>query len=455
MDDSADTAPCPRPSPGRTPAAPVPRPGAIRLGGVPVVPVEARTGMLLVVSRDRFPTSTDRWYVSQATVLVDDQEGLREAIGAGDLDDAAVEAMVRLDRTLPLGSADEQAEHFVSTLERALRRAAGRSLAVRVSEPRWAAVLREYQWLFPSLHVLPGHDPLMARLTAACMRVQVRERRRVIEAVNASREWSSFSTRAGRGHVAALRTGRPGGVHAAGPGGDRLLDDRPIADPVGEAHPCPDPEGERAPADPARAADANRPADPARPAGRADLPGATGPADATLEIASDGAHNPHRGASWGYFSSQGAFRLGVCGGPVLLAELHAMHMALLDHPAGPLVVWSDSRRALALVEAAVRSGTGAGPCDLQLARRVHGVADLVLERREAGHEVSLRWVRAHTTRLSSRAAVLNDAADRLAKLALRRWCTPGLSEGVEDVALSIAREAVENLRAVTRADRSS
>ena len=74
------------------------------------------------------------------------------------------------------------------------------------------------------------------------------------------------------------------------------------------------------------------------------------------------------------------------------------------------------------------------------------LADLIEDRREGGQAITVKWVRAHSALLASEASVLNDAADRMAKLALRRWCTPGLSDGMEQVALTIAREAAENLR---------
>ncbi len=345
--------------------------------------------MLLIVSRDRFPVSADQWYISQATVLVKNQACLRRRLEEGDLDETMLDDLVTLDRTVPLREADCQADHFVDLLDQALATAADRILAVRVSEPRWAAVLRDYQRVFPTLQVLPGHDPLITRLTATCLRAQVRERRRVVDQLNARREWTAFSSQSGRGHVAAPVE------HSATP------------------H-------------------------------EAEYPQSSGRVPRPLEIASDGAHNPHRGTSWGYFTSGGTFRLGICNGSVAIAELHALRMALSDHPDVPLLVWTDSRRALAMIHANLRSGSE--PVDRQVARAVRHVADLIQERREGGQEITLRWVHAHTEDLCNTATVLNDAADRLAKLALRRWCTPGLADGVEEVALSIAREAAQNLR---------
>jgi hypothetical protein len=137
------------------------------------------------------------------------------------------------------------------------------------------------------------------------------------------------------------------------------------------------------------------------------------------------------------------FRLGVCAGGIVSAELRGLGMALGDHPDVPVVAWTDSRRALGLVNALLCSGEEPG--DRALAREVRQVAELIDQRRRAGLATTLRWVRAHTRRLASAPTVLNDAADRLAKLALRRWCTPGLSDGVDEIALSIAHEAARSL----------
>lgn len=348
----------------------------------PSTPAESHAGALLVVSSDRFAAAPDQWWATQASVFVPDQAPLRRGLEGRGLIDSDLDALVSLSETVPLaGSADRLADSFLGLLERALRAAGDRPLEVRVSEARWAAVLREYQWLFPTLQVLPGHDSLVARLSAACMRIQLAERRRTVWRVNAGREWASFAGASGRGHV-ALRGGAAGSA----------------MDP--------------------------------------------------LAIASDGAHNPRRGTTWGYFTSHGGFRLGVCEGSIAVAELCGLTMAVADHPDQPLVVFTDSRRALTMLRA--RMHAGIDPADPHVARRVRGLAELIEARREGGQAIAVRWVRAHSARLESQAAVLNDAADRMAKLALRRWCTPGLDEGVEDVALAIAREAAENLRRLVR-----
>jgi hypothetical protein len=338
---------------------------------------------MLVVSRDRFAVA-DEWYASQAVVRVDDQSSLRLALSEGRLDARWAESLVEVQDAVPLRRADVQADRFIAALRSALADAGGDPVAVRVSEPRWAAALREYVGRFPALHVLPGQDPLVVCLSAACLRVQARERRRLTAEVESRREWTAFSRQSGRGHVAlGPRRGRAGA-----------------------------PEDDEA---------------------------AAGP----LQIASDGARNPRRGASWGYFTSEGMFRLGVCAGGIVSAELRGLGMALGDHPDVPVVVWTDSRRALGLVNALLCSGEEPG--DRALAREARQVAELVDQRRGAGLATTLRWVRAHTRRLASAPTVLNDAADRLAKLALRRWCTPGLSDGVEEIALSIAHEAARSL----------
>lgn len=357
---------------------PAPSPLVLARCSLPRVPPEAHTGALLLVSSDRFGVSPDQWWASQASVFVPDQAALRARMEAGTVPESELEALVRIDAIVPLSrSADRLADVFVALLERALGEAGDRALVVRVSEGRWATVLRDYQWLFPTLHLLPGHDPLVARLSAACMRIQIAERRRFIARVNAHREWATFSGSQGRGHVAV-----------------RGADEATAEDP--------------------------------------------------LVIASDGAHNPRRGATWGYFTSRGGFRLGVCDGSIAVAELQGLMMAVEDHPGPPLVVWTDSRRVLSMLRVRMRSGIE--PVDRQVARRVRDLADLIEERREGGQPITVKWVRAHSALLASEASVLNDAADRMAKLALRRWCTPGLSDGMEQVALTIAREAAENLR---------
>lgn len=376
----------PRP-PSSTPSRPAgptgsprgaPSPLALARCSSPPVPPAIPTGAVLVVSSDRFAASPDQWWASQASVFLPDQTALRARMEAGGVTESELDDLVHLESVVPLsGSADRLADAFIALLERALGETGDRPLSVRVSEGRWAAVLRDYQWLFPTLRLLPGHDPLVARLSGACMRVQVAERRRTIGRINAHREWASFSGSQGRGHVAVPGSGDTG-----------------ARDP--------------------------------------------------LVIASDGAHNPRRGTTWGYFTSQGSFRLGVCDGSIATAELHGLTMAVTDHPDQPLVVWTDSRRALSMLRMRMRSGIE--PVDRQVARRVRDLADLIEERREGGQVITVKWVRAHSALLASQAAVLNDAADRMAKLALRRWCTPGLSDGMEQVALEIAREAAENLR---------
>ncbi len=378
--------------PCRADAAP-PSPAGLRARIRPASP-EMCEGALLLVSRDRFVTGGDQWYISQAVVRVDDQAELRRALEEGRLDDQAAESLVEIEEAVPLRRADRQVDRFLAELERILAGAAGRPVSVRVTEPRWAAALREYQDLFPRLHVLPGHDPLVACLSAACLRRHTRERRRVVGLVESRREWAAFSQQSGRGHVALPWQGDGA-------------------------------EGGCAPGEP----------------------------EPPLQIASDGARNPRRGTSWGYFTSEGAFRLGVCVGDVVAAELHALRMALEDHPGTSVVLWSDSRRALGLVHAFLREGAESE--DRAVARDVRRIVQIVQDRRGAGLETRLRWVQAHSARLASTSEVLNDAADRLAKLALRRWCTPGLADGIEDIALSIAHEAVRtlgDLEAARRAD---
>lgn len=362
-------------------ARPTPSPLVLARCSLPRVPPQAHTGALLVVSSDRFGVSPDQWWASQAAVFVSDQAALRARLEDDALLDSELDDLVHLEALVPLsGSAERLADVFVTLLERALAAAGDRPLAVRVSEGRWAAVLRDYQWLFPTLNLLPGHDPLVARISGACMRVQIAERRRFIARVNAHREWATFTGSQGRGHVSV----------------------QTVVDTAEE--------------------------DP-------------------LVIASDGAHNPRRGTTWGYFTSQGSFRLGVCDGSIATAELHGLTMAITDHPDRPLVVWTDSRRALSMLRTRMRSGVD--PVDRQIARRVRDLAELIEDRREGGQAIVVKWVRAHSSHLASQAMVLNDAADRMAKLALRRWCTPGLSEGMEEVALAIARETAENLRRLT------
>ena len=345
--------------------------------GAPV-PAEALRGPMLVVSRDRFVVRRNQWYVSQAVILVEHQEHLRRELERGTLDQDLVDSLVRLEQTEPLRQADCQADRFVGLLRHVLTSASDGVVAVRVTEPRWAAALREYQDLFPGLHVMPGHDPLVVALSAACMRRHISERRRVAALLDANREWASFAGKSGRGHVAAPR----GALSIGGP-------------------------------------------------------------DSSVQIASDGARNPHRGSSWGYFTSEGSFRMGTCAGTVVASELRGLWMALSDHLDVPVVVWTDSRRAIALVNTLMR--TGVEPLDHEAGRAAREVAELLTLRRQREMPTSLRWVRAHTDRFEDAPAILNDAADRLAKLALRRWCTPGLAQGVEDIALSIAREASTRL----------
>ncbi|MFC7581954.1 hypothetical protein ACFQWG_12185 [Schaalia naturae] len=54
------------------------------------------------------------------------------------------------------------------------------------------------------------------------------------------------------------------------------------------------------------------------------------------------------------------FRLGVCAGGIVSAELRGLGMALGDHPDVPVVAWTDSRRALGLVNALLCPGEEPG-----------------------------------------------------------------------------------------------
>lgn len=346
----------------------------------PLAAPTVTSGVLLLVALDRFAAADNHYYVSLATALVPDQASVRAQCAQGSV--APLDAVrVQVSPTRPLAEGLRRAaDTFVEDLARALRLADGRPVAVRVTDAKWAATVQQYCDQIPRLTMLPGYDPLVRTLTALCMHHLEAERQRELLRIRAGREWAYFSGRAGRGRV---RT----------PIGMAMLRE-----------------------------------DPGEP----------------LLVASDGARNPNRGTAWGYFSADGRFRMGVCRGTIAAAELHAMGMAIRDNDDRPLVILTDSQRALGMLRRHLRSGQL--PLHAAVADQVRGVGDLIREQRRAGRDVRVQWVHAHQARLTSTPAVLNDGADRLAKLALRRYCTPGLAAGVEDVALAIAHETARNLR---------
>jgi ribonuclease HI len=138
-------------------------------------------------------------------------------------------------------------------------------------------------------------------------------------------------------------------------------------------------------------------------------------------------------AGWAWIDQRGGYGAGtVPAASVLVAELHAVHQALLAGPQGrPLVVLTDSRPAVLQVQRVLATGVlpdRRGRADArQAAAALHAV---VLLLRRTGAE--LRWVKGHSGHR------LNDAADRLAVQTRRA----GGPQPIEALLARIAREAV-------------
>ncbi|GAA4535266.1 RNase H family protein [Pseudonocardia xishanensis] len=120
---------------------------------------------------------------------------------------------------------------------------------------------------------------------------------------------------------------------------------------------------------------------------------------------------PVGGIAW--IDSDGQYEVGTHVTRVpLVAELAAIHLALLAHPGRPVTVVSDCRPALKALDHAARTGVIALPPspggNREAARLVHRIG---LERQ--GRAVTLRWVKGHAGH------PLNEAADRLAVQARR------------------------------------
>ena len=157
-----------------------------------------------------------------------------------------------------------------------------------------------------------------------------------------------------------------------------------------------------------------------------------------VTIATDGSVSPHTGhAGFGWVATDGSFGLGALGTTrdVCHSELSAIHSALSAVRDGRQVTFLvDSTDALSSISRLVERGQWGTGTAVKRRRRVLNAID-----HECVRDVTFRKVTAHSGH------VLNDAADRISRLARRASEHDLPAAGVWANAARIRDEAMENL----------